>query len=123
MGLFDEWHTRIEKDYQSRGINLPYSVSVKDHAVWTYEPHVAARVTKQMLREAKVQVWTRRYLQTVRKNGTRITDLVTSGGTFNAGLIGAGGTSATIPMNTVGEFTYVCTVAGHNMTGFLTVNP
>jgi hypothetical protein len=84
MGLFDEWHTRIEKDYESRGIKLPYKVSVKDHAVWTYEPHVAARVTKQMLDEADVQVLTKRYLQTVRKNGTRITDLVTTGGTFKA---------------------------------------
>ena len=84
MGLFDEWHTRIEKDYESRGIKLPYQVSVKDHAIWTYEPHVAARVTKQMLDEAKVQVLTKRYLQSVRKNGTRITDLVTTGGTFNA---------------------------------------
>ena len=36
MGLFDEWHTRIEKDYVSRGIKLPYTVSVKDQAKWTY---------------------------------------------------------------------------------------
>ena len=26
MGLFDEWHTRIEKDYASRGVKLPYKV-------------------------------------------------------------------------------------------------
>ena len=42
MGLFDEWHPRIEQDYASRGIALPYKVSVKNHAIWTYEPHVAA---------------------------------------------------------------------------------
>src|SRR6187200_2761898 len=30
MGLFDEWHARIEKDYTSRGVTLPYSVNVKD---------------------------------------------------------------------------------------------
>ena len=52
MGLFDEWHTRIEKDYASRGVTLPYQVRVKDQAIWTYEPHVAARVTRQMLEEA-----------------------------------------------------------------------
>lgn len=84
MGLFDEWHTRIEQDYTSRGIELPYKVSVKDHAIWTYEPHVAARVTKQMLDEAKVEVLTNRYLQSVKKEGTRITTVRTSNGTFTA---------------------------------------
>ena len=84
MGLFDEWHTRIEKDYESRGVKLPYQVRVKDQAVWTYEPHVAARVTKQMLDEAEVRVFTERYLQTVRNHGKRITDLITSKGTFTA---------------------------------------
>jgi hypothetical protein len=83
MGLFDEWHTRIEKDYASRGIVLPYSVSLKDQAIWTYEPHVAARVTRQMLDEAKVEVLTKRYLQSVTKEGTRIGAVVTSYGTFS----------------------------------------
>ena len=32
MGLFDEWHSRIEKDYISRGVELNYKVSVKDQA-------------------------------------------------------------------------------------------
>lgn len=84
MGLFDEWHTRIQQDYRSRGVELPYQVKVKDQAKWTYEPHVAARVTRQMLDEAKVEVLTKRYLQSVKKVGTRITSLVTSDGTFTA---------------------------------------
>lgn len=84
MGLFDEWHGRIEKDYNSRGVALPYSVGVKDQAKWTYEPHVAARVTKQMLDEAKVRVLTRRRLTSVKKDGTRITRLVTGDGEFSA---------------------------------------
>ncbi|MFP6582122.1 MAG: FAD-dependent oxidoreductase, partial [Candidatus Hydrogenedentota bacterium] len=84
MGLFDEWHTRIEQDYTSRGIELPYKVSVKDHAIWTYEPHVAARVTKQMLDEAKVRVLTNRYLKSVKKEGSRISTVYTSKGTFTA---------------------------------------
>lgn len=84
MGLFDEWHTRIEKDYTSRGIALPYSVGVKDQAIWTYEPHVAARVTKEMLDEAKVTVITERVLESVNKEGSRIVSLVTSNGTFAA---------------------------------------
>ena len=84
LGLFDEWHARIERDYASRDVALPYQVSVKDHAKWTYEPHVAARVTSQMLDEAGVRVLTRHNLQAARKEGTRIVELVTSRGSFEA---------------------------------------
>ncbi len=84
MGLFDEWHTRIEKDYASRGIKLPYQVRVKDQSKWTYEPHVALRVTKQMLNEAHVKVLPKQILQSVKKEGTRITSLVTGKGAFSA---------------------------------------
>lgn len=84
MGLFDEWHTRIEADYASRGIKLPYKVSEKDQKHWTYEPNVALRITKQMLDEAKVQVLTKRSLKAVEKDGTRITRLRTTDGDFSA---------------------------------------
>ncbi len=84
MGLFDEWHTRIEKDYASRGITLPYKVSVKDQTKWSYEPHVAARVTRQMLDEAKVEVLTKRRLSSVTKSGAQITAIVTNDGTYRA---------------------------------------
>ncbi len=84
MGLFDEWHTRIEKDYTARGVTLPYKVSVKDQEKWTYEPHVAMRVTRQMLDEAGVKVLTKRVLEEVQKDGSRITALKTSDGTFAA---------------------------------------
>jgi len=84
MGLFDEWHSRVEKDYQQRGIELPYKVSVKDHTHWTYEPHVAAKITKEMLDEAGVKVLTKRVLKSVIKGGTHITMLLTSEGEFAA---------------------------------------
>lgn len=84
MGLFDEWHTRIEADYTARGIKLPYKVSEKDHKPWTYEPHVAAKITKQMLDEAGVKVLTKRVLKSVDKDGARITKLHTSDGDFTA---------------------------------------
>ena len=45
---------------------------------------MAARVTQQMLDEAKVTVLTKRCLQSAKKNGTRITAIVTSDGTFTA---------------------------------------
>ncbi len=84
LGLFEEWHARIEKDYEKRGVALPYKVSEKDHKHWTYEPHVAAKITQEMLNEAKVKVLTKRALQSVSKDGTRITKLITSGGEFEA---------------------------------------
>ena len=84
LGLFDEWHSRIEKDYQQRGVKLPYQVSVKDHTHWTYEPHVAARITQQMLDEAGVKVLTKRVLKSTIKDSVRITKLTTSEGDFTA---------------------------------------
>jgi len=84
MGLFDEWHTRVVKDYTDRGLKAPYFPDVKDHSRWTFEPHVAMRVTMQMLDEAGVKVLTRRYLKSVTKDGARITSLVTTSGTFAA---------------------------------------
>ncbi|TWU17392.1 Xanthan lyase precursor [Novipirellula galeiformis] len=84
MGLFDEWHRRIERDYQSRGITLPYHVGTKDQSKWSYEPHVAARVTQQMLDEANVTVLTERVLESVIKDGSRIKTLRTRDGDFTA---------------------------------------
>ncbi|MCB1276837.1 FAD-dependent oxidoreductase [Prosthecobacter sp.] len=84
MGLFDEWHARVEKDYQQRGVKLPYQVSVKDHTHWTYEPHVAAKITQEMLDEAGVKVLTKRVLKSVVKSGTRITQIATRDGDFTA---------------------------------------
>ena len=84
MGLFDEWHTRVAKDYTDRGLAAPYNPAKKDQSRWTFEPHVAMRVTMQMLDEAGVIVLAERYLKSVTKEGPRITSLVTKNGTFNA---------------------------------------
>ncbi len=84
MGLFDEWHTRVVQDYTDRGFPAPYNPSVKDQSRWTFEPHVAMRVTMQMLDEAGVKVRTGSYLKSVQKEGPRITTLITKNGTFTA---------------------------------------
>ena len=84
MGLFDEWHRRVVKDYTDRGLPAPYDATLKDTAKWTFEPHVAMRVTLVMLKEAGVAVKTGRYLKSVTKDGPRITSLVTKDGTFAA---------------------------------------
>lgn len=84
MGLFDEWHTRIESDYQSRGVTLPYKVSEKNNDKWTYEPSVAMRITRQMLDEAKVRVLPDHRLTSVEKDGPRIRQIQTAHGAFQA---------------------------------------
>ena len=84
MGLFDEWHTRVVKDYTDRGLKAPYDPARKDTAKWTFEPHVAIRVTNAMLKESGVTVKTGSYLASAKKDGARITSLVTKNGTFSA---------------------------------------
>ena len=80
LGLFEEWHQRVAADYAARGVKLPYDVAVKNNVVWTYEPHVAARVTDAMLKEAGVTVLTKQPLEGVEKEGARIVGLRTSAG-------------------------------------------
>ena len=84
LGLFEEWHQRVAADYAARGVKLPYDVAVKDNSVWTYEPHVAARVTDAMLKEAGVSVLTKQTLEGVEKDGAKIVGLRTSGGMHTA---------------------------------------
>ena len=84
LGLFEEWHLRVAADYAARGVKLPYDVAVKDNSVWTYEPHVAARVTDAMLKEAGVKILTKQPLEGVEKNGARIVGLRTTAGTHTA---------------------------------------
>jgi hypothetical protein len=79
-GLFEEFHQRIEDDYARRGVVLPYHVAEKDQKKWTYEPHVAARVTKTMLDEAAVTVHTRAILKTVSNRESKIITLQTEDG-------------------------------------------
>ncbi len=84
LGLFEEWHTRIAADYAARGVKLPYDVATKDNSVWTYEPHVAARVTHAMLKEAGVTVLTKQPLESIEKEGTKIVSLRTPAGVHTA---------------------------------------
>ncbi len=82
MGLFDEWHTRVVKDYTDRGFKPPYDPATKDQARWVFEPHVAMRVTKKLLDEAGVKVLTGHPLKSINKEGRRLASLVTKDGTF-----------------------------------------
>src|SRR5262245_16115260 len=84
-GLFEEFHLRIEADYTKRGVKLPYNIAEKDTKPWTYEPHVAMRVTKEMLKEAGVGVFADQQMVRADKSGTRLTRITTAhGDTFAA---------------------------------------
>ena len=114
LGLFEEWHLRIEKDYVARGVKLPYQVKVKDHTPWTYEPHVAAKITREMLKEAGVKVMTNQRLKAVQKSDASISKITTSQGDFTADvfidgtyegdLMAAAGVSWTIGREARSEF-------------------
>ena len=86
MGLFDEWHRRIVRDYTDRGLPPPYDPTLKDQARWTFEPHVAMRVTRRMLEESGVAVITGEVLDSVTKDGPRITTLRTKRNAFSASV-------------------------------------
>lgn len=84
-GLFEEWHARIAEDYVARGRPAPYDPKDKTPGIrWVFEPSVASRVTRGMLKEAGVTVITGCPLRTVEKSGTRITALRTTHGPFAA---------------------------------------
>jgi hypothetical protein len=84
MGLFDEWHRRVVEDYADRGLPAPYDPTLKDQARWTFEPHVAMRVTLRMLEESGVTVRTGQVLDSVKKEGPRIAALITRRGPWTA---------------------------------------
>ncbi|CAN5115397.1 FAD-dependent oxidoreductase [soil metagenome] len=84
MGLFHEWHTRIVKDYTDRGLKAPYDPSVKDQSKWLFEPHVAMRVTRKMLDEAGVKLFTERRLKSVTMKNRQIASLITKNETYTA---------------------------------------
>ena len=79
-GLFEEFHQRMESDYVSRGVKLSYTVSEKDSKPWTYEPHVAAKTTADLLREAGVRVLPGEVLKEAPHEGGRISRVVTAKG-------------------------------------------
>ena len=114
-GLFEEFHQHIEDDYARRGVKLPYTVAEKDHKPWTYEPHVAARVTNAMLSEAGVRVLTHAVLTSVNKRGAQISSIQTADGgrftakvwidaTYEGDLMAASGVTSTIGRESRSEF-------------------
>ncbi|WP_145062689.1 FAD-dependent oxidoreductase [Adhaeretor mobilis] len=55
-------------------------VQGENATMWTFEPHVAEQILKQMLEEAKVPVRLGQRLALVKKDGERITEILVEGG-------------------------------------------
>jgi hypothetical protein len=87
LGLFEEFHQRVENAYVAAGVMLPYRVRDKDHKPWTYEPHVAEAVFHGMLREGKVATFLKQDIRSIVKHGVRIKRLVTTDGSTIAGRV------------------------------------
>ena len=114
LGLFEEWHRRIVADYTDRGLAAPYDPTKKDQARWTFEPHVAMRVTRTMLAEAGVEVRLERALRSVEMVGAQLEAVVTADevwparvfvdGTYEGDLMAAAGVEWTIGREGRDEF-------------------
>ncbi len=83
-GVFEEFYLRVEKHYQSKGIELPYKVADKDQKHWMNEPHVAENIFHDLLKEAGVTVITGQSLKEVTKDGARIRQIRTTDGLHQA---------------------------------------
>jgi hypothetical protein len=80
LGLFDEFHQRLEAKYRVQGTRLEYSVAEKDQRPWTYEPHMAEAVFNDLLREVGLQVLLNCEIQAVVKDSARIKHIITRNG-------------------------------------------
>ena len=73
------WKFETQADYFAKrggGQAQASNLSGTNATMWTFEPHVADEILAAMLREAKVQVYFDQKLGFIRKEGTRITEMV-----------------------------------------------
>ncbi len=78
-GLFDEFRLRVGKYYREKFPNDPVMKTVPYAQMgFRYEPHMADRIFKQMVAEVpSIRVFYRRYAVAVRKQGNRVTGVIT----------------------------------------------
>jgi len=84
----EAWRFETAQDYftkRSSGQSSASDLTSTNASMWTFEPHVAEMILNQMLQEAKVPVYFRQRLASVRKQGGRITEIrMDDGNTFRA---------------------------------------
>lgn len=78
------WTRETREEYFARrrsGQSQASDLASADATMWTFEPHVAEKIYLQMLQEAKIGVYLRHELTSLKKEGRRITEIRTSKGT------------------------------------------
>jgi hypothetical protein len=77
----DAWRFEKRDDYlKSKSSRVQPILNSADATMWTFEPHVAEDILFQMLNEAKVPIFFQQRLQSVKKNGVRITEIAMENG-------------------------------------------
>ena len=73
------WKFERREDYFARrggGQTKASNLTGADATMWTFEPHVADKIFRELLQEAKVQVYFEQRLDFIRKDMGRITEMV-----------------------------------------------
>jgi hypothetical protein len=76
------WRFESREAYfaQRAGRNTLNDLNAPDATMWTFEPHVAENLLRQMLQEAKVPVHFQQHLASVKKDGGRIQEITMEDG-------------------------------------------
>lgn len=78
------WRFETRREYfagQGKTGDSEPDLTSPDATMWTFEPHVAARVFREMIAEAGLTVHFNKRLKSVRRTGRRITEIVADDGT------------------------------------------
>jgi hypothetical protein len=77
------WTAEAREDYFTRragGQAKASDLTSADATMWTFEPHVAAGIFDEMVREANVPIYREQRLVSVKRSGTRLMEICTRGG-------------------------------------------
>jgi hypothetical protein len=76
------WRLEKREDYFTKrgGRSTLSDVNAPDATMWTFEPHVAENMLFEMVNEAKVGLYFRQQLASIKKQGSRIAEIVMENG-------------------------------------------
>jgi hypothetical protein len=77
------WKFEKRQDYftqRGSGQSKASDLGATNATMWTFEPHVAEKIFREMLNEANARVYFQQHLARVKKDGARLTELTTEDG-------------------------------------------
>ena len=77
------WRLETREEYFAKrrsGQAKASDLTAANAAMWTFEPHVAAKIFDQMINEAKVPAYREQRLASVKKDGLRLTEIIMENG-------------------------------------------